>query len=238
MTARTRPIIFGADSVRAILADRKTQTRRVLKREHIDDVHTWCRCDADGSWIGWAGQRAELTDYDVFTQRAYPDGGGVRCPYGVVGDRLWVREAWLRHDGVTLYRADDIAGHILDREWRSPILMPRWASRLTLEVTEVRVQRLQDITEADALAEGHEMSRAWKMWEGFEHRDGKRFCVSCGGADDPPPEWMEHPEVVTVAKARTARENYEEGWDFINARRGHGWDTNPWVWAVTFRRLV
>jgi len=234
---KERPIIMGPDSVRAVLADRKTQTRRVLRREHVDDVHAWCRCDADGSWIGWAGQRAELTDYDLFTQRAYPDGGGVRCPYGVVGDRLWVREAFKTSEyhcteeqqdeahecgehckqTYVYYAATPRHGYrpVPDRAaityldesspltdwytagWKTPIFMPRWASRLTLEITDVRVQRLQDISDEDARAEGQGIT-----WGGgCFHR------------------------------------SFAGGWDSINKKRGHGWDTNPWTWAVSFRRL-
>lgn len=127
---RERPIIFSGESVRAILDGRKVQTRRVIKPVQPRD---------DGRWP--AGRDP------------VPD-----CPFGRVGDRLWVRETWADHpdgDG-PIYRAtdptwDDEPGSI---RWRPPIHMPRWASRLTLEVAGVRVERLQAIDKAGARAEG------------------------------------------------------------------------------------
>lgn len=132
---KERPIIFSAPMVRATLADLKTQTRRVVKNAHI------ITCD----------DRVGVTD--------------TPCPYGVPGDRLWVRETffeypWVCSDGIETtriaYRATDEFSYPASQgdRWRSPIHMPRWASRITLEVVGVRVQRVQDITEEDARAEG------------------------------------------------------------------------------------
>lgn len=123
--SRERPILFSSPMVRALIAGTKTQTRRVVK----------------GEWIV--------------------------CPYGGPGDRLWVREShwWFKdeHDPVTGYyppklTAEDVEyradGERPGRSWRPSIHMPRWASRITLEITGVRVERLQEISEADARAEG------------------------------------------------------------------------------------
>ena len=150
--------------------------------------------------------------------------GEFRCPYGVPGDRLWVRERW----GVTgaahwpdLPHASDPAdprrvvyyAAAFDRSgssirWRSPIHMPRWASRLALRVEAVRVERLSAITEADAVAEG------------------------CGGVvvADPATDFG---RVVTRAY-RPALDVFRERWDAINAGRGYPWSADPWVWAVAF----
>lgn len=142
VTVKERPILFRGDMVRAILAGRKTQTRRVIK--------------------GWR-------DNPPFAERVRADGGLLAaCPYGRPGDRLWVRETWTNLDesdegGLPsgyAYRAD------LDEEvaqgiggWHPSIFMPRRASRLTLEVVAVRVERLVDISNGDAQAEGFDPDR-------------------------------------------------------------------------------
>lgn len=145
-----RPIIFSGAMVRAILDGTKTQTRRIVK----DDAwHNFGDCDTDGRMVdAWA------VDPTL-------------CPYGKAGDRLWVREthapgadhwgAWARRmdcdgsgpDPQIFYAADGGERPFIER-WRPSIHMPRFASRITLEITEVRAQRLHDITEADVVAEG------------------------------------------------------------------------------------
>ena len=152
MTIKERPIIFSGDMVRAILAGRKTMTRRVVKIathpqaervQHFEGLH-W-------DWLRYDGLRLST----------------FKCPFGKTGDRLWVRETFRLSDpndcacyepcrcrsGQPMYRAD---GHYHDMEykWKPSIYMPRWSSRITLEVTGVRVERLQDISEEDAQAEG------------------------------------------------------------------------------------
>ena len=179
------PILFSGPMVRAILDGRKTQTRRVIK---------W-KCNRGPDGYDTVGESKIIRV--PWTERTLAKILVPECPYGVPGDRLWVRETW----GKDLYA--HLSGHVpilykvgppsIDPDypvkWNPSIHMPRWASRLTLEVVEVRAQRLQDITEQDAIAEG----------------------VSC------------------VAEFR-------ELWDSINAKRAP-WDSNPWVWAVTFRRV-
>ncbi len=143
-----RPILFSAPMVRALLEGGKTQTRRALKPQPSWEPATVDGCSFAAGW-SWAGL-SRFPDAARFCEAA---AQFVPC---APGDRLWVKEA---HSFGTkaypdcLYRADD-GGY--DLRWRSPIHMPRWASRLTLLVTDVRVQRLQDISEADALAEGVE----------------------------------------------------------------------------------
>ncbi len=165
---KERPIIFSGEGVRAIQVGTKTQTRRVVKRafphvipatgETVD-----CIKDMDGmpSRLDWAPRDWEC------------------CPYGLPGDGLWVRETWhfvgtdmlklgrthSRQVGVVEYRDgyrrrcethwEHVERWMTRRDqWRSPIHMPRWASRIKLEITGVRVERLQEISEADAMAEG------------------------------------------------------------------------------------
>jgi len=168
---KERPILFSAPMVRALLAGTKTQTRRVVsglsKRFPLVNLADVApsrfsgRFDDPASW-GWAyaedGAHAPLASWLTW------------CPYGQPGDRLWVRErhapaadcwgAWGRRmdgdssgpDPVIHYAAD--GGDPFVERWRPSIHMPRWASRITLEVGAVRVERLQDISEADAVAEG------------------------------------------------------------------------------------
>ncbi len=208
-----RPIIFSGDMVRAILDGTKTQTRRVVKPEPTDYGLEWIETpEGFAAWVDWG-----LT-LDEGQQRL--------CPYGVTGDRLWVRETWgavwpdVDRDYVPLeecnieYRADlppgctDYPGQWPAEEargdpdapkWRPSIHMPRWASRIMLEITGVHVERVQDISFDDAIAEGvcvdaHGMRSECRNW----------FCAL---------------------------------WNSINAKRGYGWDANPWVWVIEFRRV-
>lgn len=146
-----KPIIFSAPMVRAILDGRKTQTRRVLKPpfEGAD-----LECNGAGQWIWWDKSKGE------------PSFNRARIPYAI-GDRLWCRETFaLTQHGKPVYRADardqsgarwssitpgDPDGEV---KWKPSIHMPRWASRLTLTVTDVRIERVQDVSEHDAKAEG------------------------------------------------------------------------------------
>lgn len=143
---KERPIIFSGPMVRALLAGTKTQTRRVVKpvpSTLVDGFYLPFK-DEPNNWHGFGG--------DLI----YWYGS---CPYGQPGDRLWVREAWMDLRGVDgaiancMFRAT--FGNAPDGgKWRPSIHMPRWASRITLEVTGVRVERLQDISTSDAEAEG------------------------------------------------------------------------------------
>jgi len=131
-----RPILFSGPMIRAILAGRKTQTRRVAKLTGAG------RVKEAGSHRNW-----HLADPDAVKA----------CPYGTPGDRLWVRETFCDTGCQrAVYRADTAVENWKYRIWRPSIYMPRWASRITLEITDVRLERLQDISEADAAAEGVE----------------------------------------------------------------------------------
>ncbi|WP_321895963.1 hypothetical protein [Paraburkholderia heleia] len=211
---RELPILFSGAMVKAILDGRKTQTRRVLKPQpptETRDVITFHHPDPRTHF--WAFDGASLLDW------AYPS------PYGEIGDRLYVRETWQHSnhpfgpydaDCDIFYRADyldDPLGPDLERSadgirraWHPSIHMPRAASRITLEVTGVRVERLKDISETDAIAEG--VDRDGDGWESYS-----------GGS--------------CVAYAVTS---YASLWDNLNAARGFGWDANPWVWVVGFQR--
>lgn len=208
---KERPILFSGAMVRAILDGKKTQTRRALKVQPLD-VLPMLEDKAGVEWVGLMQREPE------------PKGTVFRCKFGKPSDRLWVRETWCCVHGVpdaggvphpddfVRYRADSGPGEqvITDiRCWHPSIHMPRVYSRILLEIVGVRVERLNDISEADARAEGI--------------TDGG--CLNCGnsepcGCDTPAPD---------------ARDSFVRLWESIN---GDGsWATNPWVWVLEFRRV-
>jgi hypothetical protein len=206
---KERPILFSGSMVRAILAGTKTQTRRAMRDQPWKLPH-FNR--------GALSIRVRGTVYQAFNPQFPP----VRCPYGQPGDRLWVREAFIHEPAdycweasvsipcrpaFTVYRADH-EGDTRGAGWKPSIHMPRWASRITLEVTSVRVERLQGISADDAKAEGiSEFIGGW---------------------------WCEHDDAEQIA-GMTPQEGYRHLWERIN---GPGsWDANPWVWVVSFRRI-
>lgn len=207
MTVKERPILFTGPMVRAILDGRKTQTRRICKQKASPY--------GDRDDLGWP-----------MFQDGYGDWHHERCPYGQPGDRLWVRETW-GYTGVgiwsvrdaqrwqdkscVVYKADTDCD--MTSGWFPSIHMPRWASRILLEITDVRVERVQDIFETDCPAEGVVRSLGG-MWCGAEHRvhgEPKQFY--------------------------TARDAFADLWDSINAKRGYGWGSDPWVWVIEFKRV-
>lgn len=164
-----RPILFSGPMVNAIIAGRKTVTRRVVKPQPDEERegHAWWR---DG-WFRTA--RYEHSGED------HPASKLLTCPYVKPGTRLWVRETWRpilsgRLAGGYDYRADDpSASGEGFMPWKLSIFMPRAASRLTLEVVSVRVERLQDVTEADAVLEGLERREHFiRLWNEL---NGKKY---------------------------------------------------------------
>ncbi len=237
---KARPILMSAPMVRALLAGEKTQTRRAVKLPALIESDFVEEAVAKGgAWEGGADGYGGIV--------AHVNGGRLciplRCPYGGVGDRLWVRETWAsKQTGVVAYRADGECGawtgdggggrfwlrhggvfhkgipmrhdswrgqsfglSAFGGRWRPSIFMPRWASRITLEITDVRVQRLQEIGRADAKAEG------------FPNSDGSGL-PSSGGR--------------MFGNAELA---FRDTWGSING--AGSWDLNPWVWCLSFRRV-
>lgn len=202
-TPRERPILFSGPMVRAILEGRKTQTRRVVKPQPTGGPTklTFCQ-ESRGAWL--------------LGKHLYP------CPYGVPGDRLWVRETWgyrgqfysenAHAEGPVIYRADGLPTDVHGERWRPSIHMPRRVCRLELDIARVRVERFQDITDADAMAEGI------KKIEG--RAGGKEFNLF--GL----PEWDE--------LATTPREAFRMLLESVG--RGKAWTDNDWCWVVDFTR--
>lgn len=158
-----RPILFSGEMVRSIRAGRKTQTRR---------VGSFQKNDATELGVDYIGHATKGTVAQA-TYRAFPKGGTARwalceCPYGIPGDRLWVRETWLNnalagYEPVCFYRADD-ADKPTDRKWKPAIFMPRSASRITLAIEALRAERVRDITAHDAKAEGIQLRPNGEDW--------------------------------------------------------------------------
>jgi hypothetical protein len=164
---KERPILFSGPMIRALLAGTKTQTRRIVKPAP----------EADQELRTITGSSGFVYVMDCTPMRPFPEARRIRwdCPYGQPGDKLWVRETWgcfdawqgfhyaADHEGFGI-GPDDDPDHIPEHavRWKPSIHMPRAASRLLLEVTEVRVERLQDISEADILAEGVTVDRVAK----------------------------------------------------------------------------
>lgn len=160
---KERPILFSPPMVRAILAGQKTQTRRAVKPVGNDEGFVLVQRD-DGSWWPWRSDDGESSSHTVKRDGGeYRDETPHRCPYGKTGDRLWVKETWSTHAFLDDTRPSEITtrslhywadGDIKTGKKRPSIFMPRWASRILLEIVSVRVERLQDISEPDCIAEG------------------------------------------------------------------------------------
>lgn len=195
---RERGMIFNAEMVRALLDGRKTQTRRIIKVQPQEGVRI-----------------------SVLVKSGFEDGHGreLACPFGDVGDRLWVREAFRVHSKATdvatlVYRASERQSWtqqtrrvpisecnkpVSPEAWTPSLHMPRWASRITLEITGVRVERLKYIPRAGIIAEGYPAER------------------EIDGGDSDPFLW------------------YRDLWESIY---GYGsWQDNSWVWVVEFKRV-
>jgi len=189
---KERPILFSTEMVQAVLDGRKTQTRRVVKNQDMFMVKD----------IGSVKLRpCEIKDHTQID---------LKCPYGQVGDKLWVRETWWGKPAIPeknpkiIYKADDPQAPLC---WRPSIFMPKKYSRITLEITDIRVERVQDITYGDIFREGVNV----KNYKEFD------------GADN------------QFAQCQFANEKFIELWDSINEKRGYSWNVNPWVWVVCFK---
>ncbi|MDK1845545.1 MULTISPECIES: hypothetical protein [unclassified Klebsiella] len=196
---KERGMIFNGEMVRALLSGRKTQTRRPIKWKQTRFTEIGER--EDGSKWPWSEDAEHACDF------WHP------CPFGAVGDRIWVRETWNKYGGLLTYRADhdwidDMRKEtVCTAKWVPSIHMPRWASRILLEITDVRVERLNSISQEDAQAEGLELT-GWRPT--YSDPDS-------GG------------EVMTPY------DNFAQLWESIYG--DESWKANPWVWVISFKRV-
>jgi hypothetical protein len=225
---KERPILFSAPMVRAILAGQKTVTRRVCAVQPVEVDGLW------NAFYPWGEGGHGIYETEAEMREEFDRLMMAHNPYGVVGDRLWVRETWRTHERETdwvdgiLFRADDAFVEIentreaADRwieahengkhgnAWRPSIFMRPWMSRIRREITDIRIERLQDITEEQAKAEGVTT----------EPQQGKL-----------------NGKPATLYPM-THRQAFIWLWDSINGkRRGCAWKDNPWVFAVAFKPI-
>ena len=247
---KEHPIIFSTEMVRAILDGKKTQTRRILKPQPdlgLDPFDSYSHIEVGMYHPAMVDKNGEMYPGDEIFG-AYTDDGewGWKCPYGQVGDSLWVRETHYRYgrwakngwtksskqswkfvattdqiryidnppekiwDGWTREQLNS-RGHS-DWHKRSSIHMPRWASRINLEITDIRVERLQEIDNHSSWKEGIPPFEQWNS--GITSHNPVRIKKGLG---------------------IEARDCFAMLWDSINAKRGFGWETNCWTWVLSFK---
>ena len=204
-------IIFSTSLIPGLLDGSKTQTRRTRGLELINqNPDGWYLSPSHKQGMVLGGKATFV--FDSKAEYGELKMAHIGCPYGQVGDRLWVRETWAQDiniaDGATgtiYYKAGYHPGGL---KWRSPIHMPRWASRILLEITEVRVERLQEITNEDAIAEGIKPPQyAFRMLSGGD-----------------------------IDATESPKELFAELWESLNAKR-YPWSMNPWPWVLGLRRV-
>lgn len=211
---KERPILFSTEMARAILEGRKSQTRRIIKYPKIYKLN---------ELIGWKIKPHKdtpvLFSFWYGTKYTLP---AFRCPYGQPGDVLWVKETFLIEKSIEdkihyEYKSDYSETMADDVCWKPSIFMPKEASRLKLKVTDIRVERVQDITEEDAIAEGVEYVDNQRV-EGEE--DLCRIYL----------DYMDNESILMSAKS-----SYKSLWSKINGK--DSWKSNPWVWVVEFEKI-
>lgn len=213
-TVKEHPILFSAPMVLAILAGNKTQTRRIVtKHNSVLGSGTWPEDGLARAFPQADGSKLMLPGDGDTAHRLWPKWGP--------DDRLWVKETFsvssgvegTRYEGtlVPRYRADVTEDIAKTERWKPSIFMPRWASRITLEIVSVRVERLQDISDGDAIAEGIDI---------FEDGCGFSIPLKNGRLGS----WQ-----------RNERDAFWALWELVNG--ADAWAQNPWVWVIEFRRV-
>lgn len=222
-------VLFNTDMVKAEREDRKTQTRRLdgLKKVN-ENPDEWEVFDIFVTETASRAKNAHDVTVASLKNKETNVASLFECPFGVIGDRLWVRETFRESvKGSTNFKGyrDCIeykAGGIkyvdydccVSGKWKPSIHMPRWACRTILEITDIRVERVQDISEVDAKAEG----MLYLDGLGVGH-SGYRHSI-------------DHEYVYDTAKAA-----FRILWDSVYEKRGLGWNKNPFVWVITFKRV-
>ena len=233
---KDRPILFSGPMVRAILDGRKTQTRRVVKARRDGGVICGPAGDGRSAIESWGGGQWNSSSHIECSP----------CPHGQPGDRLWVRETF-RFDGIDhsygvrerildhlVYR-EDLCGDRMqdDCPWKPSIHMPRWASRITLEITGVQVERLQEITEEDSKAEGIHKPAGSQFWYADPSENVLPAITPVGGF------WNLWNSINGRPKLphNTSSRRYARIKRWLERHPDKSWDANPWVWVIEFRRV-
>ncbi|KKM62863.1 hypothetical protein LCGC14_1517380 [marine sediment metagenome] len=227
---KERPILFSGPMVRALLreVDPKTMTRRVMKPQPVECI--------GGIFFNWSKSTEGSLYREDFVKY---------CPYGQPGDRLYCKESYSTHP--THYKADGYELQEGEGTWHNAMFMARKYSRILLEITAVRVERVQEITAGDAIAEGieqimcepdEETNKALRRigakevtepypigWKNYLYKEDKRYKWHDPNPDpEYYPGWPWH--------------SFRSLWDSINAKRGYSWESNPWNWVVEFKRIT
>lgn len=236
---KEHPILFSGEMVRAILDGRKTQTRRVVRLRLNKKQKEQGFPEQPLDILPMPNPRKPSGKEWVALMRRDPEPAGCVVTYpSLAGDRLWVRESWNAGKPATpsgtgimlpepkpqpgmkvIYRATSNYGDD-EPPWRPSIHMPRWASRLTLEVLSVRVERIQEISIHDAISEGAIGSSYIPNTPDYQ----KAFDEAVRTNRKPP-------------LGENPKQRFARLWDSINSKRGYGWDSNPWVWVIEFKRI-
>jgi hypothetical protein len=241
-----RPIIFSSGMVRTILAGNKSMTRRVMKPQPHIEYDISKTFNGKEPAFDWKQTEYKLSDIQKLAAWAI-------CPYGKIKDYLYVKETFTDNcslEGLPklVYAADmqrmcseqGKVGYFKTFKWKSPLFMPRKYSRILLEITDIQVRQVQDITEEDAKAEGVEplftkdiaeskpefnlnpMPYKNYLWHG-EHIKPKKIMNS----------WYHQ-----YSSYEKARDSFSSLWESINAKKGYGWEKNPWVFVIQFKRII
>lgn len=216
---KQRPILFSTPMVQAILEGRKTQTRRVIKVQPDENGIDFIPHAPSLDWEQHYKEEWKPWVYDTNEGERI----GIHCPYGEIGDVLWVRETWAAWQSPApeseveyIFRADQ---DFASTKWKPSIFMPREACRLFLEITNVRVERLQDISEEDAEKEGIEQIEA-------PQRDGDKWIYKSYTKGT-----YEEKQLLPLYPYCS----FKTLWQSINGRES--WDSNPFVWVVDFKKV-
>ncbi len=233
-------IIMSGNHPKLILDGIKTQTRRTYGLNEINKCpDEW---EVIKQPVHWSFYKPNEPD-----EMGVPIPLNIKCPYGQVGDRLWVRETWalaipagasIRANRIPHYRADGV----MLPKWKPSIHMFRKYSRITLEITEVRVERVQEISNEDAVAEGVEAIMEHDLYS-------TNLCLERIGAkqvEKPYPIGYRNYQYRTDKRYHyynphepeffdRAYSSFKSLWDSLNAKRGYGWDVNPYCWVISFK---
>lgn len=206
---KASPILFSTPMIRAILEGRKTQTRRIMKPQTPSTAGRYC---------GWV-----IPEYRT------------DCPFGRSDDLLWVRETFGVVDGIPQYKAGSQFSNrpvITPLRYKPSIHMPRSASRITLEIKDIRVERLQDISELDAQAEGCFFTDYGRRC----YHQGQKNISTCPAPQEHHPKkegWMWDKTTSSDQCFLSAKTAFGGLWAKVNG--SESWYENPWVWAITFK---
>jgi hypothetical protein len=218
---KEKPILFSTPMVQSILIDEKTQTRRTINHFGNSFHYEMLLCDWGLSGIPFLVEN-NIWEWTLQTEVDDNVTFKFKCPYGQMGDILWVRETFriINHSGTAskyFYKADACETDLNDKKikWKPSIFMPKEACRIKLKIIDIRVERIQDISEKDSKSEGVLLHERGKHWLNYIDQSYKM--------------------TQFIYNLYSAKESYKSLWTLINGR--DSWNNNPWVWVIEFKRI-